>query len=197
MKNMSNISVDLIKELRDMTGVSVMQCKKALEESNGDKEKALIVLRKKSTEIAAKKGDRELGSGAVGSYLHSTGTSGAMVLLLSETDFVAKNEEFRKLAYDIAMHVVAFNPKYLKFEDIPAEDVERAKEVFSGEVEGKTEEMKEKIVSGKINAYFKEQVLLDQSFVKNPDITVAGLIDQAVQKFGERIEVGQFVRLSA
>jgi elongation factor Ts len=189
------ITTELIKELRDQTGISIMQCKKALEEADGDKEKALIILRKKSGEAAAKKSDRTLGAGAIGSYLHSTGSVGAMVVLQSETDFVAKNEEFKKLAYDIAMHVAATNPEYLSQSDIP-EDVEiKAREVFEKEVEGKPEEMKEKILEGKLNAYFKDKILLEQSFVKNPEVTIQSLISQAVQKFGERVEIARFVRL--
>ena len=190
-----NISVDSIKELRDKTGISVMQCKKALEEAGGDMEKALVILRKKSSDIAAKKGDRELGSGAIGSYLHNNGTIGAMVVLQSETDFVSKNEEFRKLAYDIAMHVAATNPTYLSMNDIPENDREKAKEVFKKEAEGKPKEMIEKIVEGKLNSYFKDQVLLEQAFIKNPDVIISTLITEAVQKFGERVAIASFTRL--
>ncbi|MEK7567530.1 MAG: elongation factor Ts [Patescibacteria group bacterium] len=192
-----NISVDSIKELRDKTGVSVMQCKKALEEALGDSEKALIILRKKSGEIAAKKGDRELGSGAIGSYLHSNGTIGAMVVLQSETDFVSKNEDFRKLAYDIAMHVAASNPEYLSLDDIPEGDMKKAREVFEKESEGKSVEMREKIVAGKLDSYFKDKVLLEQSFIKNPDVTIKVLISEAVQRFGERVVISTFTRLKA
>lgn len=191
------ITTELIKALRDQTGVSIMQCKKALEEAGGDMDKALIILRKKSGDIAAKKGDRELASGAIGSYLHSTGTVGAMILLLSETDFVSKNEEFRTLARDIAMHVAAANPEFIKSSDIPESATMKAREVFAAEVVGKTPEMTEKIIEGKLASYFKERVLLEQAFIKNPEVTIGGLIDQAVQKFGERIEVGQMVRMSA
>jgi elongation factor Ts len=152
-------------------------------------------LRKKSGEAAAKKSDRTLGAGAIGSYLHSTGSVGAMVVLQSETDFVAKNEEFKKLAYDIAMHVAATNPEYLSQSDIPEDVKIKAREVFEKEVEGKPEEMKEKILEGKLNAYFKDKILLEQSFVKNPEVTIQSLISQAVQKFGERVEIARFVRL--
>ncbi len=191
------ITTELIKELRDKTGVSIMQCKKALEETGGDMAKALVVLHKKSGEIAAKKGDRELASGAIGSYLHASGTVGSMVILQSETDFVSKNEEFRTLARDIAMHVAASNPTYLRSTDIPEDARATAREVFAKEAEGKPADMVEKIIEGKLQAYFKEKVLLEQPFIKNPEMTIQGLIDQAVQKFGERVEVAQFVRLSA
>ena len=156
------ITTELIKELRDKTGISVMQCKKALEEAGGDMEKAVMLLQKKSAGIAEKKGDRTLGAGVVESYIHATHTVGTMLELLCETDFVAKNEEFRKLARDIAMHVTATDPKFLETE----KDSE------------------------------KEYALLDQAFIKNPELTITNLIQGAVQKFGEKIEIARFVRYS-
>lgn len=191
------ITTETIKELRDKTGISVMQCKKALEEAGGNMGKALIILKKKSGEIATKKGDRALGSGAVAAYIHSTGAFGGMVVLSAETDFVAKNEEFRKLAYDIAMHVVALNPEYLSSKDIPEEAKAKARDAFRGEVKDKPADMQEKILDGKLASYFGERTLLDQPFVKNPDTTIQGLVEGAMQKFGERIEVSQFIRFSA
>ena len=146
------ITTELIKELRDKTGISVMQCKKALEEAGGDIEKAVIVLAQKSKDIAAKKGDRTLGAGTVSSYIHATGNVGTMVELLCETDFVAKNEEFKSLARDIAMHIAAMNSE--------------------------------------------ESGLLEESFIKNPEMTITNLITSAIQKFGEKIEIGRFVRYS-
>lgn len=190
------ITTEQIKQLRDVTGISVMQCKKALEEAGGDMEKAIIVLKKKSKDIATKKSDRTLGAGVVASYVHSTGTTGAMVILSCETDFVAKNEEFKTLARDIAMHVTASNPEFLKKEDISEEAKNNAKEVFAKEVEGKPENMKEKILEGKINAYFADKILLEQPFIKNPETTIAGLITSAIQKFGEKTEIIKFVRFS-
>lgn len=190
------ITTELIKTLRDKTGVSVMQCKKALEEAGGDIEKATIILLKKSSEAAVKKEGRELGAGAIAAYIHNTGTVGVMVELMSETDFVANNEEFKKLAYDVAMHIAASNPEFLKKDDINEEVKSKAREVFMKEVEGKPEEMKEKILSGKLDSYFNERVLLEQPFVKNPDVTIQNLIDQAIQKFGEKIVIGRFVRFS-
>ncbi len=193
---MTSISTEQVKALRDQTGVSIMQCKKALEEAGGDIEKALILLKKKSGEIAAKKGDRTLGSGTVASYVHNTGSAGAMVVLSSETDFVSKNDEFRKLAYDIAMHIVAAKPEYARREAVPAEEIEKLKEAFKGEVAGKPVDLQEKILEGKVDAYLKERVLLEQPFIKNPDVTVGDLLSQAVQKFGERIELSRFSRFS-
>jgi elongation factor Ts len=191
---MANITTEQIKELRDMTGLSIMQCKKALEESEGDISKANILLQKKGAGIAAKKADRNLGAGRVVSYVHSTGNIASLVELLCETDFVAKNEEFGTLAYNIAMQVAATNPLYLKMSDIPEANRKEAEEVFAKEVEGKPEDMKAKILEGKLNAYFKEKVLLDQAYIKNPELTVNNLIEAFIQKFGERTEVGRFVR---
>ncbi len=188
------ITTEQIKELRDLTGVSIMQCKKALEEAGGSKEKALIILRKKGAESAAKKQERSLGAGVVSSYIHSTGAVGTLVELLSETDFVAKNEDFKKLAYDIAMQVAATSPEFLKKDDVTEDARAVAREVFIKEVEGKPEDMKEKILSGKLDAYFRDKILLEQPFIKNPEVTIANLIEGAVQKFGEKIELRRFVR---
>lgn len=190
------ISTEDIKKLRDVSGISVMQCRKALEEAGGDFNKAVVILKKKGAEVAAKKSDRTLASGVVMSYIHATGQVGSMIELFCETDFVSNNDEFKKLAYDIAMHVAASNPEFLKSDDITKEAKNMAKEVFMKEVEGKPEAMKEKILEGKLDAYFKERVLLEQPFIKNPEITIKGLVDGAVQKFGERIELGRFVRFS-
>lgn len=190
------ITTKLIKKLRDQTGVSIMQCKKALEEAKGDIEKATIILLKKSGESAFKKEGRELGAGVVEAYIHNTRNVGAMVELNCETDFVAKNEEFKKLAYDIAMHITASNPEYLKKEDISDEAKAKVREVLLKEVENKPKDIQDKIMIGKLDAYFSERVLLEQSFVKNSEITVKNLIEQAIQKFGEKIIVSRFVRYS-
>ncbi|MFA6338827.1 MAG: elongation factor Ts [Candidatus Paceibacterota bacterium] len=190
------ITTEQIKELREKTGISIMQCKKALEDAGGDMEKAIVMLKKKGAEIAAKKSERTLGAGIVECYVHNTKLVGSMVELLCESDFVAKNEEFVKLARDIAMHVSATNPEFLSVEEIPEDAKETAKKVFEGELAGKPEEMKEKILQGKLASYFNERVLLDQPFIKNPDSKIRDIIEQAVQKFGEKIEVKRFVRFS-
>lgn len=192
----TEISMEQIKALRDKTGISVMQCKKALEEAAGDEEKALILLRKKGAEIAAKKSDREFGAGVVQAYIHSNGTIGAMVELVSETDFVSNNSEFKTLAYDIAMHVSATNPEFIKKDEIDESARIKATEVFQAEVEGKPENLKVQILAGKLDAYFKDKILLEQPFIKNPDLTIQQLIDNAIQKFGERIEVASFKRMA-
>jgi elongation factor Ts len=192
----SNISMDQVKALRDKTGISIMQCKKALEEAGGDEEKALILLRKKGAEIAAKKGDRTLGAGVIQAYIHSNSTIGAMVELVSETDFVANTPEFKTLAYDIAMHVSASRPEFVNENEISESEKAKATEVFKAEVEGKPENLKEQILKGKLDAYFQDKLLLKQPFIKNPDLTIQQLIDNAIQKFGEKIEVVRFVRFN-
>lgn len=185
-----------IKALRDLTGVSVMQCKKALEEAGGDIEKAKVILRKLSANIASKKADRELGAGVAAAYTHAGGAVVGAVVLASETDFVSKNEAFGKLAYDIAMHVAAMNPQFMSREDVKEEDVRAASEVFAKEVENVPEAKRATALQGKIDSYLKDKVLLDQPFVKDPNVTIGELISQAVQKFGEKVQVVRMERLS-
>jgi len=190
------INQSQLKELRDKTGISVMQCKKALEEAEGDMDKAVIILKKKRSEAADKKSDRTLGAGSVGVYTHNTNEVAAIVLLACETDFVSKNEEFIALARDIALHVAASNPSVISREELAADALEKAKEVFAPELEGKPEEMKEKIMEGKIASYFKDQVLLEQDFVKNPEQTIGEMVSGAIQKFGENVSIAQISRVS-
>lgn len=185
-----------LKQLRDKTGISVMQCKRALEEAGGDMEKAIIILKKKRSEAADKKSDRVLGAGAVGVYVHNTNEVAAMVLLACETDFVSKNEEFIALAKDIAMHVAASNPSYVSKEQLPAEVIEKARQVFAAEVEGKPADMQERIMEGKLASYFKDQILLEQNFIKNPETTINEMVSGAVQKFGENVSIAQISRVS-
>ncbi len=191
------ISTAEIKALRDATGLSIMQCRKALEEAQGDMEKAKIILQKKGGEIAAKKGDRTLAAGTVVAYIHSSGTVGAMVELSCETDFVAKNPEFKQVAYDIAMHIAASSPSYLKREDINETDRSKVAETFAAEVKDKPAEMQEKILAGKVDSYFGDKVLLDQPFIKNPELKISDLLSGATQKFGERTEIRRYTRYSA
>lgn len=185
-----------IKALRDQTGISVMQCKKSLEEAGGDAEKALIILKKKRSEAADKKSDREIGAGTVGVYVHNTNEVAALVKLGCETDFVSKNEEFVKLANDIAMHVAAMDPKYISRDELDDAEIKKAKEVFAGEISDKPEDMQEKIMEGKLNSYFKDQILMEQPFVKNPDTTIAEMVAGGVQKFGENVTIAEISRVS-
>lgn len=189
-------SAEDVKKLRDMTGVSVMQCKNALEEAGGDFDKARMILSKKGSSVAAKKADRELGAGTVAAYVHSNKEVGALVTLLSETDFVSKNEEFVALAYDIAMHAAATNPKYITREEISEEAMTEIKSLFEKEVADKPDNLKEQILTGKVDAYLKGIVLLEQEFIKDPEQTIKALLEAATQKFGERIEIGTLSRSS-
>ncbi len=190
---MSTISVEIVKELRDRTGISVMQCRKALEEAGGDMEKAIDILSRKSADVARKKADRELGAGSVAAYVHNNAQIGAMVLLSSETDFVSKNAEFIALAHDIAMHAAASRPEYIRRSEVSEAELAHLREVFAPEVEGKPENLREKILEGKVNARLAELVLLEQSFIKDTDKKIQDLLDAATQKFGERIEVSKCV----
>lgn len=193
---MTDISAAQIKALREETGLSVMQCRTALEEAGGDHEKARIILQKKGSEIASKKSDRELGAGAIAAYIHATGTVGAMVELSCETDFVAKNPEFKAIAQDIAMHVAALSPTYLRKEDISEADRAKVMDTLRSEVADKPADMQEKILAGKIDSYFADKVLLEQVFIKNPDQKIQDLVNGAVQKFGERTEIRRYTRFS-
>lgn len=190
------ITTETIKKLRDETSVSVMQCKKALEEAGGDIEKAKVILRKQSANAASKKADRELGAGVAAAYVHAGGAVVGAVVLASETDFVSKNEAFSKLAYDIAMHVAAMNPQFKAREEVKDADVAAAKAVFEAEAANVPEDKRAQAIQGKIDSYLRDKVLLEQPFVKDPSVTIGELINQAVQKFGEKVELVRFERLS-
>lgn len=191
------ITTEQIKELRDKTGVSVMQCKKALEEAGGEMDKALIILRKKGSDIASKKSDRTLGSGRIASYIHGNGNVGSIIELRSETDFVSNNEEFHTLAHNIAMQVAASNPTYLKADDVTEEEKKKILEVLEKEVAGKPDNIKDKILKGKLDSYLADKILLEQAFIKDGNMKIKDLIETAIQKFGEKIEVARFARFSA
>lgn len=157
-------------------------------------EKAILLLRKKGSAIADKKGDRELASGVFATYTHANKKVASVVELLSETDFVSKHEDFAKLAYDIALQVAATNPQYKTRADVPEAELQKIKDLYVKDVEGKPENLKETILSGKVDSFMKGMVLMEQPFIKDDSLTVRQLIDNAVQKFGERIDVGDFKR---
>jgi elongation factor Ts len=190
------ITPQQIKDLRERTGLSVMDCKLALEQTEGDMEKALLVLRKKSSAAAAKKSDRTLGAGVVQAYIHASKDIGAMVMLSCETDFVSKNPEFVTLAHDIAMHATATSPDFIKREEVQEEDVAKAKQLFTEEAADKPEERRAAIIEGKLNSYLQERVLMEQSYIKDASLTIKDLIEQASQKFGERVEISECKRFS-
>lgn len=195
---MAEITTELIKSLREETGVSIMQCKKALEEAGGDVEKARLVLMRNSAAAAQKKADRTLGAGIIHAYIHSNKQVGVLLELNCETDFVAKNEDFVNLAADVAMHIAAMAPEYVNESQIPDNVRAQVAEMMQDETKDldKPEDIKAKILEGKINDYFAQRTLLKQAFIKNPDITIGNLIDQVIQKTGEKIEVGRFAYYS-
>ncbi|HAR99826.1 MAG: Elongation factor Ts [Candidatus Moranbacteria bacterium GW2011_GWC2_37_73] len=187
---------ELVKKIRERTGAGMVAIKKAVDEAGGDEEKAIEILRKQGESKAAKKADRVTKEGVVVSYVHSNKV-GALVKLLCETDFVARNEEFVALAKDIAMHITAMSPKFIKPEDVPTELIEKEKEIWRAllETEKKPAEMIEKIMAGKEKKFREESALLTQSFVKNPEITINELIVAAIGKMGEKIEVSEMSRI--
>ncbi len=190
--------MDEVKKLRDETGVSIMQCKKALEECSGDMEKAKIFLRKKSTADAAKKGDRVFGAVCSASYIHQGGKVGSMVQLVCETDFVSSNPEFIALANDVAVHIAGLSPEFVKEADISDDVKNKYMEAFKEEAAktGKPEAIQGKIAEGKWAEYLAGSVLLNQKFLKDDTKTIQDLINIAIQKFGENITVSKFVRFA-
>ncbi|HLG25966.1 MAG TPA: translation elongation factor Ts [Candidatus Gracilibacteria bacterium] len=192
------VTLDQIKELREATGVSMMACKKALEESNGDPQKAVDILRKKGQAKAIERGEKSVGEGVVASYIHQNGKIGVLVQLGCETDFVAKGDEFQQMARDIAMHVAAMNPLTISPGDVSNELVEKEREIWREQLlqEGKKEAMLDTILAGKEKKFREETSLLTQGFVKNPDATIEQMLADAVIRLGENIRVVRFSRFS-
>ncbi len=191
-----NITTDMIKDLRARTGAGILECKKALQEANGDVEQAIQILRERGLAKAAKKVGRQALQGVVTCYIHAGNQIGAMVELNCETDFVARTEEFQKLAYDIAMQVAATSPQYVSRQDVPAEIVEQEKRILAEQArqEGKPEHVIERIVEGRLEKFFSEVVLLEQPFIKDQEMTVGDLVKQHIAKLGENIVVRRFCR---
>jgi len=191
---MSEISAKMVAELRAKTGAGLMDCKKALKESGGNEDQAVEYLRKKGIATAAKKADRSASDGLVESYIHMGGKVGVLVEVNCETDFVAKTDDFKKLVRDIAMHIAAANPSCVTREEVPADVIEKEKEIAAGQVEGKPANIVEKIVAGKMEKVYQEIVLTEQPFVKNPDQTINDLLKEQIAKLGENIVVKRFAR---
>lgn len=189
------VTAEQVKELRDMTSAGIMDCKKVLVETDGNIEKAVELLRERGMAKAAKKSGRIAAEGLVGSYIHN-GKYGAMVEVNSETDFVSKNEEFIEFVKDVAMHIAASNPKYVSREEVPADLVASEKEVLKAQAlnEGKPLAVVEKMIEGRLNKFFAEICLLEQPFIKNPDITVNELLVSKIATIGENIVIRRFVR---
>jgi elongation factor Ts len=190
------ITAQMVKQLRERTGAGMMDCKQALNETKGDMENAVDFLRKKGLAAAAKKSGRVTAEGAVGSYIHGGGKLGVLVEINCETDFVARTDEFQELVRDIAMHIAAAEPRAVRREEVTPDLLERERAIFTDQAlaSGKPANVVERIVAGKIEKYFSEFVLLEQPFVKNPDLTVGQLISERVAKIGENIQVRRFVR---
>jgi elongation factor Ts len=191
---MSEISAKMVAELRAKTGAGLMDCKKALSEAGGDEEKAIEILRKKGIASAAKKADRTASDGLVESYIHMGGKVGVLIEVNCETDFVAKTDAFKTLVRDIAMHIAASSPTCVTREEVPAELIEKEKEIAASQVQGKPANIVEKIVTGKMEKVYQEIVLMEQSFVKNPDVTIEELLKEQIAKMGENIVVRRFAR---
>jgi elongation factor Ts len=190
------ISAGLVKELRERTGIGMMECKKALQESDGDIEKAITVVRKKGHARAQKKMDRKAKEGAIGSYIHLNGKLGVLVEVNCESDFVARNEEFQELVKNISLHIAAANPQYVSAEDVPQEVLEEEKEIIRDQFKdsGKPAEIVEKIVLGKLSKFYQETCLLEQPYIKDDKMAVKELITAFIAKFGENIVVSRFAR---
>jgi elongation factor Ts len=185
-----------VKTLRERTGAGMLDCKKALEEANGDLTKASELLREKGLAAAAKKGDRIATEGIVESYIHAGGRIGVLVEVNCETDFVAKTDQFRTFVKDIAMQIAAANPKFLAREEVSQEELDKEKEILRNQAlnEGKPEKIVDKMVEGRMNKYYEENCLLEQAFVKDPDKTITTLLNEKISAIGEKISIRRFAR---
>lgn len=191
-----NITSQMVKDLRDKTGAGMMDCKKALSENDGDMEKAIDFLRQKGLAVAAKRAGRATSEGIVETYIHAGGKLGVMVELNCETDFVAKTDDFREFARDVAMHIAAANPVSLTRDDVPADIVERERQIYVQQAleSGKPESIVEKMVTGKIDRFLSEICLLEQQFVKNPEKSIQDMLTELIGKMGENVSVRRFAR---
>lgn len=190
-----SISASMVKELREKTGAGMMDCKKALTEANGNMDKATEILREKGLAAVSKKAGRIAAEGLVESYIHG-GRIGVLVEVNSETDFVAKNQEFKDFVKDVALHIAASNPLFVTKDEVPQDTIEKEKEILRKQAlnEGKPEKIVDKMVEGRIEKYYKEVCLLEQPFVKNPDMTIGELLTEKVAKIGELLTIRRFVR---
>lgn len=190
------VSASSVKELREKTGAGMMDCKKALAETGGDVPRAIDYLRQKGLAAAARKADRVATDGAVGAYVHAGGKIGALVEINCETDFVARTTEFQTLLKDLAMQVAAASPRYVRREEIPAAELEREKEIYRQQAleSGKPEKIVDKIVEGKLERFYSEICLVEQSFIKDPDKKISDIVNEAIARLGENIQVRRFTR---
>jgi len=190
------VNAAAVKELRERTGAGMLDCKKALEEANGDLTRAAEILREKGLSAAANKAGRAATEGAIESYIHGGGRIGVLVEVNCETDFVGKTDQFREFVRDIAMQIAAASPKYVRREEVPQEDIEKEKEILKAQAlnEGKPEKIVEKMVEGRIGKYYEEYCLMEQPFVKDPDKTISQLLNEKISTIGENISIRRFVR---
>jgi elongation factor Ts len=190
------IPAQLVKELRERTNAGFADCRAALVEAGGDIEKAISVLRKKGQAAAAKKAQREASEGLVGSYIHAGGKIGVLVEINCESDFVARTEAFQQLCHDIAMHIAALDPRYVRREEVTPEMLEKEREIYSAQARatGKPEQVIEKIVTGKMEKFYEENCLYEQHYIKDESLTIGEMISQAIAKLGENIAIRRFVR---
>ena len=193
---MANISAAQVKELRDKTGAPMLDCKNALTEANGNLDEAVVLLRKKGVSVAAKKAARVTSEGSVASYIHAGGKIGVLVEVNCESDFVARTDDFKELVHDIAMHIAASDPKFVRKEDVTAEAFEREKDIYRAQAAatGKPPQVVEKIVAGKMEKFYEEVCLLEQPFIKDQTINISQLIAAKIGKLGENISVRRFAR---
>ena len=193
---MANITAADVNKLRQVTGAGMMDCKKALVEAEGDFDKAIQILREKGQKVAANRSDRDSSEGAAVSFINADNTKGAIITLNCETDFVAKTDTFKQLVHDIALQIAAANPQFIAKDEVPQENLEKEREILRAQAlnEGKPEKIVDRMVEGRIEKYFKEVCLLDQPFVKNPDINVQALVNEATLASGEKIAVRRFTR---
>lgn len=193
---MANITAAMVKELREITGAGMMDCKKALTHTEGDQEKAVDFLREKGLAAAAKKAGRVAAEGAVTSYIHAGGKIGVLVEINCETDFVANTDEFKSFAREIAMQIAAANPAYIRREEVDTTELDHERQILREQAlqEGKPEKIVEKMVEGRIEKYYKEVCLMEQAFIKDPDQTISDLVKSKIAKIGENISIRRFVR---
>ena len=189
------INAAMVKKLRDATGAGMMECKAALSEANGDLDAATTLLRKKGLAHAAKKAGRSTSEGLVGHYIHMGGKIGVLVEVNCESDFVARTDKFQELAKEIAMHIAAANPTYVRREDVPADLVAREREIYKDQVKDKPAQVIDKIVDGKLNSFYQQFCLMEQASVRDPNVTIAQLVQDAIRLLGENITVTRFVRM--
>ncbi|GIQ68612.1 elongation factor Ts [Xylanibacillus composti] len=190
------VTAQMVKELREKTGAGMLDCKKALEEANGDLTKASEILREKGLAAAASKAGRAATEGVVESYIHAGGRIGVLVEVNCETDFVAKTDQFKEFVRDVAMQIAAASPRYVRKEDVPQEDLDKEREILRAQAlnEGKPEKIVEKMVEGRLGKYYEEYCLLEQSYIKDPDKTIAQLVNEKISTIGENISIRRFVR---